>query len=172
MAGFSEVLQTMGAMVIFGLILMNATMMIQRNSGMMVEGELEHQTIALAQNILDEARSKDFDEESIDFVPINIPDDFTASGSLGPEGESSRDEFDDFDDYDGWSTTVSTEHGNDTFTIEAWVYYVEPPDYEETASRTAFKKIEVIVKSPYLTSSGSNEQREYTFEFIRNYYAD
>lgn len=170
MFGYTEVLQTIAAMLIFSLILLNANRMIQRNTIMQLEGDLEQQVIAHSQNIISESRTKDFDENSIDFVPIIIPDDFTAPGSLGPEtGENNRTDFDDFDDYNGWSTTMfeGTDH---MFTVSTQVYYVDS-NFDSTGVRTAFKQIDVRVTSPYLTV-GEGQEREYEFNFVRNYYAD
>ncbi|MDX1587054.1 MAG: hypothetical protein R3222_09925 [Balneolaceae bacterium] len=170
MYGYTEVLQTIAAMLIFSLILLNSNRMIQRNTIMQLEGDLEQQVIAHAQNLISESRTKDFDEESIAFVPITIPDDFTAPGALGPEsGESGRTSFDDFDDYNGWSETLF--QGTDQmFTVSTEVYYVDS-NFDSTGVRTAFKQIDVQVTSPYLTV-GNGQERVYEFNFVRNYYAD
>ena len=171
MAGYSELMQTIAAMLIFSLILLNANRMIQRNNVMQVEGELEQEVIALAQDIIEEARTKEFDEQSINFVPVNLPGDFTSDGNLGPDaGEANRSDFDDFDDYNGWSTTVSTEHGEDAFTLTVEVYYVDE-NFVSQSTQQSFKKIDVQITSPFLKNS-SNELHEYQFDFVRNYYAD
>lgn len=173
MAGYSEVIQTMAAMLVFSLILLSANRMIQRNNVMQVEGELEQETIALAQDILEEARTQEFDEQSMGpLPPAKIPADFTPSGSLGREsGETSdRTTFDDFDDYDDWSGTVETEHG--TFNLTSQVYYVTPDTYDSTGSQTTFKKLKVYITSDYLNKGDKNKPTKYYFEFIRNYYAD
>lgn len=180
MVGYSEVLQTIGAMVIFSLILLTATNLIKRNTYMEVAGELEKEVVALAQDIIEEARTKEFDERSQgEAPPANIPGDFTASTSLGPEGNDDTDddanstvqryEFDDFDDYDGWTDTLSTEHG--TFTIEADVYYVTSSPHDPTGSRTTFKELKVNIKNALL-DNGSGEATVYSLSFVRNYYAD
>lgn len=172
MVGYSEVLQTIAAMLVFSLILLNANRMIQRNNVMQLESEFEQEIIAIAQDIIDEARSKEFDEESIDFVPVNIPNDFTSSADLGPEtGENGRQDFDDFDDYDGWTTTFDTEHGDDAFSLSVRVFYVDG-SFNATGGKTAYKKIEVTLQSPYLKKTASNDLKDYTFDFVRNYYAD
>lgn len=171
MVGYSEVLQVIGAMVIFSFILLSATSMIQRNTYMQVEGALEREVVAVAQDIIEEARTQDFDEVTVDksLPPADIPGDFTGSATLGPEGESSRSDFDDFDDYDEWSETVKTEHGN--FNLSAEVFYVTSENHDSTGSRTTFKKIRVFVNSKFLTN-GSGSKTSYNFEFMRNYYAD
>lgn len=172
MVGYGELLQTMGAMVIFSLILISATSMIQRNTYMQVEGELEREVVAVAQDIIEEGRTQDFDEVTVDAAlpPPDIPGDFTGSATLGPDaGEDSRTDFDDFDDYDDWEETVETEHGE--FELSTEVFYVTPEDQDSTGSRTTFKKMRVFVTSIYL-DGGSGDETSYHFEFIRNYYAD
>jgi len=65
MADYAALFQTITAMLIFSLVLVNANRMILRNDIMQVEGELEQETIALGQDILEEARTKEFDENSM-----------------------------------------------------------------------------------------------------------
>ncbi|HKK46727.1 MAG TPA: hypothetical protein VJ964_14470 [Balneolaceae bacterium] len=188
MVGTAEVIETMAAMVIFSLILLSANRMIIRNTNMQVQGEVEQEVVALAQNIIEESRTKEFDELSKGAAPpAHIPGDFTAPGSLGPDDEAAdpddpnsdddlnkdgtyqRSEFDDFDDYNGWEDTITTEHGQ--FKIWAKVFYVNTSTYTKSSSRTTFKKIQVFVSSKYLNKS-SSDSAKYHFEFIRNYYAD
>lgn len=173
MAGYGELLQTMAAMVIFGLILMSANRMIQRNTMMQVEGELEQEVVALAQDIIEEGRTLEFDENSQEEVPpAKIPDDFTAPGNLGPDdSEHDRKDFDDFDDFHGWSETVETEHGE--FLIETEVFYVDEINYEKVEDEeTTFKKIRVNITNEFLRKSNADSLTGYYLEFIRNYYAD
>ncbi len=180
MVGYGEVLQTIGAMVIFSLILLSATSMIQRNTYMQIEGELEQEVIALAQDIIEEGRTKEFDEVSVGAAapPADIPGDFETPSTLGPEanddkngdGKVSRHEFDDFDDYNGWDDLVETEHGE--FNIRAEVFYVDETSYDSTNTQTTFKKLRVYITSKYLNGQNSGDLTLYSLEFIRNYYAD
>lgn len=172
MVGYSEVLQTMAAMIIFSVILLNANHMIQRNSMMQVQSELEDEVIALGQEVIEEARTKAFDEVTHNAAapPSLIPGGFTSSDMLGNDGvETTRQSFNDFDDYNGWSDTFVTVHGE--FSVSAQVYYVDAVNYQKTLSTTTFKKIEVRVESQYLRT-GTDIPRIYRLEFIRNYYAD
>lgn len=172
MIGYSEVLQTMAAMILFSMILLNANHMIHRNSMMQVQSELEQEVIALGQEVIEEARTKSFDQVTVDSQapPSLIPGGFTSSDALGKDGtESSRQSFNDFDDYNAWSDTFVTEHGE--FSVSAQVYYVDDVNYQKTQSTTTFKKIEVKVESQFLRT-GADLPRVYRLEFIRNYYAD
>lgn len=172
MVGYGELLQTIGAMIIFSLILLSATKLIQRSTYMQVEGAMEREVVAVAQDIIEEGRTQDFDEITVDkaLPPADIPGDFTGSAYLGPDaGEDTRSDFDDFDDYNGWEETVETEHGE--FELSAEVFYVTPEDHDSTGTRTTFKKMRVFVTSEFLTGGGGDATL-YNFEFVRNYYAD
>lgn len=179
MGGYSEVIQVIGAMVIFSMILMSANGMITRNTLMQIEGELEQEVVAVAQDLIEEGRTKEFDENSQGAAPpANIPGDFTEPSSLGPDsdddsdlsGTVERDEFDDFDDYNGWQDTLKTEHGE--FNIRVEVYYVDPDTYAKTSTQTTFKKMQVFITNRFLNKGDENNPTEYWLEFIRNYYAD
>lgn len=169
MTGYSEVLQTIGAMIIFSLILLSATSMIKRNTYMQIEGELEQEVIALAQDVIEEARTLEFDQVSVDATapPKEIPGDFTSPTGLGPGSATERSQFDDFDDFNDWEDVIETEHGK--FNIRAEVFYVDD-NFNKVNHRTTFKKLKVYISSKYLDSKGSNSK--YSLEFVRNYYAD
>ena len=173
MVGYSELVNTMAAMVIFSMILLSANRMIQRNTVMQVQGELEQEVVALAQDIIEEARTKYFDEETVgsgaDALPSNIPADFTLTSALGNDTEAERKDFDDFDDYNGWTDILETEHGE--FVIRTRVFYVDKTTFKEQNAPSTFKKIQVYITSKYLTNS-SGQEKEYYLEFIRNYYAE
>lgn len=139
---------------------------------MQVQSELEQEVIALGQEVIEEARTKSFDQVTVDAAapPSVIPGGFTAADGLGPgSGETTRRSFNDFDDYNNWSDRFITEHGE--FEVSAEVYYVDPVNYQKILSATTFKKIEVVVTSKFLRT-GSDIPRKYRLEFIRNYYAD
>lgn len=171
MIGYSEVLQTMAAMLIFSMILLNANRMIHRNTLMQIEGELEQEVIALGQEIIEEAHTKEFDQVTVgkELPPTDIPGSFTASASLGKDGEASRRYYNDFDDYHNHTEIAQTQHGN--FSISVEVFYVDETTYEKTTSRSTFKKIEVSITSEFLKNN-ADEMKNYKLEFIRNYYAD
>jgi len=179
MIGYSEVIQTMAAMIIFSMILINANYMIQRNSMMQIEGELEQEVISLGQEIIEEARAKSFDRvtHQTTMPPTIIPGGFTHPSNFPTKEEQEEEEglderrstFVAFEDYHNWSEIITTPHGD--FNISVEVYYVDDEqDYERVESQTTFKKIEVIVKSEFLR--GGDEPRTYALEFIRNYYAE
>jgi hypothetical protein len=171
MVGYSELLQTMAAMIIFSMILLNANLMIHRNTVMQIDGELEQEVIALGQEIIEEAHTKEFDQVTVgkNLPPANIPGDFTGHNSLGTDGEGSRRYYNDFDDYDGHFEIARTQHGN--FEINVEVVYLDENTMLPVSAKSTFKKIIVTITSEFLRDNAGN-LKNYRLEFIRNYYAD
>lgn len=168
MAGFSEVLQTIGAIIIFSLILLTTNRIILGNSLNQVETEAEGIAVSLAQDIIEEAQAKAFDENTTDgHVPVQTPDEFSE---LATE-ESSRKDFDDFDDFDGYTAKVNTHFGVDIFTLNVDVSYVSSAnnydlDLGSKTNPTHFKKMRVTVTSDYLENNAQQIQMEY----LQRYY--
>lgn len=172
MIGYSEVIQTMAAMIIFSMILLNANQLIHRNTSMQIEGELEQEVISLGQEIIEEARIKDFDQITVGAVapPASIPGGFSYSTSLGSDaGENDRKDFNDFDDYNNWSDILTTKHGD--FKVSVEVFYADETTLEKTSSKSTFKKIEVTISNDFLRKN-QGQPTSYKLEFIRNYYAN
>lgn len=173
MTGYSEVLQVIGAMVIFSLILMTSNSMMLRNTNMEIESELEYEVIALAQDLIDEAKVKQFDANTSDpLPPSEVPNGFTDVSSFGISGDSSEDErheFNDFDDYNGWSETVQTAQGE--FYIKTEVFYVNESTYTSSSTPTRFKKLRVTITSKFLKTE-SDSLQQYQFDYIKSYYAN
>ncbi len=153
MVDSSELLMTLGAIVIFSVAVLNINRGMARNEILMMEAELEYTAVALAQDLIDEARLKAFDEESVDGNPSNIPQGFTQSNSFGgaQDGETYPN-FDDFDDYHGYSRQDTTTHG--VYTTSASVMYVNVNNPDVSAGgKTAFKRLDVTVTSPFLSNT-------------------
>jgi len=172
MIGYTEVIQTMAAMIIFSMILISANSMIQRNTTMQIFGELEQEVISLGQEIIEEARSKSYDKQTQgDMPPSIIPGGFTPTSEFPTKEDQQnrqRSQFTAFEDYHNWSEIITTPHGD--FNISVEVYYADETTFERVENQTTFKKIDVTVTSEFLR--GGNEPKIYKLEFIRNYYAE
>ncbi|WP_445665819.1 type IV pilus modification PilV family protein [Fodinibius sp. AD559] len=174
MVGFSELLQTMAAMVLFSLILMTSNKLIFLNSQVETESEAEKRALTIAQTYIDEARVLAFDANSTSGPPVNIPEGFSACGSGA--GENSRSDFNDFDDYHNWTEIVDWEPGtgDGAFQVDIEVQYVNPPNYDMASGHTGapyteYKKMVVTVTSEYLKrSNGENIQIQ--LPYLRQYY--
>ena len=167
MAGYTEVLQTMFAMILVSFLVLNANRAITVNNTTAVESELEDQVIAIAQDYIDESRSVTFDAATAGGnVPVNIPGGFS---SIGPgAGENTRASFNDFDDYHGWTETIVASD-NVEYDVSISVSYYD--NGAVTASKSTLKQMTITITSDFLTASNGNK-KEYKFNFIRSFYAD
>lgn len=172
MIGYSEVLQTIAAMVLFSLILMTSNKMILLNSQKEVESEAEQKAITIAQTYIDEARILAFDDNTATGSVANVPEDFT---NCGPEsGETNRASFNDFDDYHNWSELIDWSPGDQAFQVGIEVKYVSPPDYELNDGHTGlpyteYKKMTVTVNSDYLKDANGHKT-DITLSYLYKYY--
>ena len=96
----------------------------------------EARTVAsfLAQGLMDEVRSKRFDESHMPPFSRNLR-------TENPENSSDKATFDDVDDFDGWSERPS---GFDAHVLSVSVVYVREDNLDgQSGSRTGFKRITV-----------------------------
>ncbi|NGP90184.1 type IV pilus modification PilV family protein [Fodinibius halophilus] len=174
MASYSEVLQTMLAMVLFAIIMTISTKMMFMNSQHSVRSEAEKKAISIAQSYINKARILPFDNNTKSGTPSNIPEDFSR---CEPEEGTNENTFDDFDDYHRFSETIDWYKEEDAFSVKIKVLYVSGPDYEiangsigsSSGDRTVFKKMQVSVSSQYLTDA-DGKPIEVTHSYLRRYY--
>jgi hypothetical protein len=168
----SDLLFLIAAMVLFSILVINSNTLFVRNATMMVESEVEYSAISIAQSIIDEARTKAFDEVTVGtsdilgdpdgFPSSSVPSGFTAPSSLGPEAGEVYPNFNDFDDFNNLNIIRNTGYGD--FTIQAQVFYVNPNNpTTNIGARSIAKRIVVEVSNDYL-------QNSVTLSYIKTYY--
>lgn len=160
----SNMMLTIGAVVLLTLFTLSANKIILQNKMMSSESEYVITAIGLAQSVINEAKTKTFDENSVTGT-ITSASQLTASASLGNEtGESpvqpdtsssnayqSFSKFDDIDDYDGYKRSVTTPRAGG-YLVSVTVDYVNETDPETVSTtQTYCKKMTVSVTSPYIT---------------------
>ncbi len=159
--GLGQTMLTAAFLVLVTIAAMNANKMIVDRDASYYEHEAYKQAAVLANALLSEIVTKDFDAyaSSSDDGYADVTDFSTSMGSsysyyVNPSGNPdsytpyrsmSTTYFDDIDDYHGYKRTASA--GNLTgFLLSVEVYYVDGSDLETpSASRTYFKKIVVTV---------------------------
>lgn len=132
------------AMFLFAMLQLGLNSILLNNNRVMTTTELDYTAVALAQNVVDEARQKAFDQNTVgNYGSITVPDDFTDIGS--DVGEVSP-YFNDFDDYHNYARTDTTEHGiyNTTCRVD---YMVADQLSEVSALKTPYKRLYVRVES-------------------------
>jgi len=112
----------------------------------------------LAQNLIDEATRKSFDDLQ-NYSYYQSPSELTAPGSLGPSSSElfslpdvapyqSPSRYNDVDDYNGYQRLCDASEISG-FIVSASVYYVTASDPDSAAgSQTYFKRIDVSVEHP------------------------
>lgn len=158
-------LLTIGALAILSLLILSTMNVLRSNYVDMSESELVITGLSLGQSLIDEIKTKEFDEVEVNGGTIDSPSDL--SSTLGPDsGEivnspdtssshvfSSLTVFDDVDDYDGYVRLVDTDIA-ESFTLSSVVEYVSlsDPDNATGGTKTYCKRITVTITSPFFDS--------------------
>lgn len=171
----ANMMLTIGSILIFGLFLSTSNKMMTGNSQIAAQNEYYVAGMSLAQSIIDEAKTKAYDEKTIDSIRTS-PSSMTAVGSLGREsgefvpatdtltsqapysltnkGFLSTVRFDDVDDYNGYKRRVDTPRA-EKYSLTVSVAYASDTSPDSTKfTRTFCKRMTVNVTSPYFREIG------------------
>jgi hypothetical protein len=158
-----NLLITIGALSLLGLLILSTGGNLLNNNVTVTESEVVINGVALAQSLIDEIKTKQFDQNE-SAGDIESPNDLTQS--LGPEaGEiislpdssntqtfSSFSTYNDVDDYNGYSRVVDTDIA-ENFTVSCVVEYVSVSNPDNTTGNRSYsKRITVTVNSPYFST--------------------
>ncbi len=165
-----NLLITVGALALLSILILTVNNNIMNNEVSLTESEIVITGVSLAQSLIDEIKTKAFDQVEITGT-INSPNDL--SSTLGPEsGENismpdtsgnqvfaSLTTYNDVDDYNGYSRLVNTDIA-ENFLLTCQVQYVSVSNPENVSgSRTYCKRISVTVTSPFFTTLPSVQIR-------------
>ena len=147
-------------LVLLSVVLLT-TLMVQINASTnesretLQELEIAHTAASVAQQYLEEIKSKQFDALSNVLPAGSMPSGFTPWNSLGHGWWETYPNFNDVDDYNGLTRT-QTVSGVD-YNVAIQVHYVRDsaPDVVYN-DETFFKRVTVTVTSSYLTDSNMN----------------
>ena len=152
MIGSSELLLTMGALIIFGLYAMQANRSMVTADTWSIENETQLEAAKIAESIIHQAAALPFDREVVDGpLPQNDPTGLTLLTDFGlPNTEKDvRPNAIVFDHFHGAQFTESGIFGE--YSIEADVQYVNT-DGSVALERTLRKRLEVTVRNQNLNS--------------------
>jgi hypothetical protein len=163
---------TMGMFILLVMSVISANRMLLDNTQATLQAEAYTASATIANDLLQEALSKRFDEFS-DSYGYQSPSDFspptpgvaewgpsaTEKAAVGPSPDSSytgafksATAFDDLDDYTGY-TRMATANNISGFVITVQVYYVEASNPDVAVNyRTYYKRIAVTVQHPQYLS--------------------
>lgn len=160
----SNMFLTIGAMTLLSVFLISANRMILDNKMVAAESEYIISAISIGQSLIDEVKTKEFDEATVGGGTIeSIPELTLSLGPGGPEtialpdtssvhAYRSKTVYDDVDDYNGYYRIVDTDRA-ERYKVYATVDYVKPDDPDHVlGARSLSKKITVVVKSPFIKS--------------------
>ena len=148
----TQTLLTIGAMMILALVALrfNSAMLTTQSADL--SNKVYLTAFSLADNVIEEAKVKNFDETTIDFPTTNPA---TLSSVLGRDGGEVYPNFNDVDDFSGYKDTITAPYF-ETYFIDCYVHYVNASNPDQiSASQTFYKKLTVTVRSPYLMSPDS-----------------
>ncbi len=160
----------LGALILFSVMLPSLNETILYNDKTILTTSIELAAISVAERILAEAGTKEFDLACVGSSPTSASQ-LTSPFHLGPAYGEVYPNFNDLDDYNYLSVTDSTTFPSVPLNINARVYYVNPANPTQTVSyQTFLKKLEVSITSPWLENPASGQPFAITLEQIYAYY--
>lgn len=162
--GQREFLLTLGAIVIFGMTVLSVNRLALSNSEAIVNQQVELYALNLAQRLIEEGKTRAFDEFTISNTPATLPAGFTPT-PLDHGVTEAYPNFDDVDDFNGLTLVQTTPMGQMTVTVA--VNYVSEANLDSIVdpTKTFYKKMSVQVQSEALSNA---VQAEYVFAFQKN----
>ncbi|MDZ7300899.1 MAG: hypothetical protein ONB44_02020 [candidate division KSB1 bacterium] len=151
--GYRELFLVLVSIVLLSMLMTQINTNVVQGREALQQIEIEHAAASIAQQYIEEAKSKLFDAQ-IPYItdPSTMPGSFTPASGLGHGSWEIYPNYNDVDDYNYFSTT-RTENGID-FTVSIRVQYVEDSNPEVAVSyRTFFKRMTVTVSSSWLPRS-------------------
>lgn len=172
--GYNTLL-TVGAALLLGALTVSTRTLVWFHDTDSMENEYVLAACGAAQSLIDEAKTRAFDEKCI-AQPAADTSGFTLPGALGRDGSdelvptadtmvtsapySSANpgypgaaKFDDLDDYHGYVRVLRASRALEGDTIRSTVVYANPdgPDQDSPTARTMCKRMTVTVTGKYLT---------------------
>ncbi|MEI7674078.1 MAG: hypothetical protein WCK00_18400 [Deltaproteobacteria bacterium] len=160
-----SIVLTIGSLVLLGIFLLAANTIISENAGSADQNESLLTAMSLAQSVIDEAKTKGFDEQALAGA-VTSSMNLTPAASLGPEGAealagadslaagvyASTSRFNDVDDYNNYTRLVNTPRA-EGYLVSVRVQYASEfsPDSVKTFP-TFCKTMTVTVSSRYLSA--------------------
>ncbi len=174
----SNMMLTIGAILLFGMFLSIANRLIVGNTQIASQNEYYITGLSLAQSIIDEAKTKAFDQYTKDSTTLVARTSLTAWNALGREagevvpspdtisaavpysstnkGFMSAVKFNDVDDYNGYSRLVNTPRA-EGFRLSVTVNYGSETNPDSAVSTKSYcKRMIVKVTSPFFRNNTLN----------------
>ena len=143
---------TIAAMILLAIISLRFNSAVTETSNAETNNKVYLTAFSLADNLIEEIKSKSFDQTTVNF-PTTNPASLTPSDSLGPDSGEVYPYYNDIDDYNGFQDTITAPYF-ETYYVSCSVQYVSANDPDEVSStQTFYKKVSVTVSSPFIDHS-------------------
>ena len=155
---------TLGALIMFVMFVNTSNTVMTGSKEIASQNEYYVAALGIAQSVLDEAKTKAFDEQTLT-SPVNSPSSLTTRLALGSDGGAesvpsvdillstgfgSTTRFDDIDDYSRYKRRVNTPRA-EGYMVHVTVEYASPTNPDSTSfAQTYCKKMNVKVTSNYI----------------------
>jgi hypothetical protein len=158
MMASGQMMYVLGALALLSLLVLSVNKIIVENTSVMLENEASITAISLAQAMIDEIQTKEFDQNTVN-ARVYSTSGLTAVASLGPDAAESvpsidtysfqsASVFNDVDDYNNYQRKVSTPRLGDFLVRDSVYYLTESNLNQKSTSPTFYKKIVITVTHP------------------------
>ena len=151
--GEREMFLIMGAMLFFTMTSLSVNRFCLDNNEVMMRSEFNYFAISLAQGIIEEAKTREFDSAIVFGTAHTLPDDFTYPP--GPRYDEHYPNFNDVDDYTGLNLDITANINGPkvNYHVQVQVRYVEEWDLNTLIGPKKFhKKMIVTVTSDFISA--------------------
>lgn len=135
---------------ILAILILSTNTATLQNISLKLENRSALSTISIAQSIIEEIKTKSFDENTLTGFPASV-NNLTLASAFGPDGEVYP-SFDDVDDYQNYSRNIMTDDAGMITAVVKVIYVNEDfPDITST-NNTYLKKVTVELTGGNLTN--------------------
>ncbi len=117
---------TIAAMILLAIISLRFNSAVTETSNAETNNKVYLTAFSLADNLIEEIKSKSFDQTTVNF-PTTNPASLTPSDSLGPDSGEVYPYYNDIDDYNGFQDTITAPYF-ETYYVSCSVQYVSAND--------------------------------------------
>jgi hypothetical protein len=143
---------SLGALVLIALISLRFNSAVLENSTIETENKVYLTAFSLANDLIEEIKTKAFDVATINF-PTTDPSILTSPYSLGPASNEHYPNFNDVDDFNNFSRMIDAPHA-ENYLVSCSVYYVSETNLDyKVMTQTFYKRADVTVTSPYMKNT-------------------
>jgi len=151
--GEREMILVLGAMLFFTMTSLSVNRFCLDNSEVMMQSEFNYYAVSLAQGIIEEVKTREFDSAIVFGTAHTLPYDFTYP--CGPRNDEHYPNYNDVDDYHGLNLNIQADVNGPrvNYNVRVQVGYVSETNLNSFVYHKTFhKKMIVTVTSDYISA--------------------